>query len=438
MTGFGWTADDGWAGSGTATDPYALAFPSYSGISSPDRVNLGNTLNLGTSFTLEAEFRFSQNRSIPQYIIAKQKRTPPYQGYCLYLDAGTGELCLQAIQDYGAGSWVQYDSSMALDDDAWHHVVVTYDGASSPAVKLYIDGSLDSAATCAAGSDGAWDPSTNNDYDAEIGGRGANCGYGEVFGPCGGSIALARIYDRALSASDAAQNCSADGTTGMATAGLLLNLNAQAASAGGPGANNAGGTTVWKDLVTGGPDLSLANYGWNAASGWAGSGSATDPYCLKSDGASSAATSDSALFNLGSGPRTVSVWTKLNDYRGANENIIGDMAASSPYTGWGLFFDGNRDVQGYVIEDYSASHYVGWVTSAPLAVGSWHNVALVYDGNACSIYVDGAPASGTLLGSDGAWDADVSGRPFSIAGSPPVPAARGTSRWPQPRSTTVP
>lgn len=106
---------------------------SFDGIN--DYVDLGSVnINIPGDFTITAWIKAIQSRSNYRVILSKgPKNTGHYE---IYLNIGTGELKFYSndIGDIGSGRIV--------DDNTWHHITVTYNGAN---IKFYVDGNLESS-----------------------------------------------------------------------------------------------------------------------------------------------------------------------------------------------------------------------------------------------------------------------------------------------------
>jgi hypothetical protein len=104
------------------------------------RVPTNALINPTAAFTYEAWFKANTNVGINRAIISKGVTTN-YSGSIL-LEAGTGKI---KGEFYIGASLKTLTSLIAYNDNAWHHVACTYDGAT---IKLYMDGTLE--ATLAA------------------------------------------------------------------------------------------------------------------------------------------------------------------------------------------------------------------------------------------------------------------------------------------------
>jgi Concanavalin A-like lectin/glucanases superfamily/F5/8 type C domain len=92
-------------------------------------------INPTTAFTYEAWFKANANVGINRAIISKGVTTN--YAASILLEASTGKI---KGEFYTGASLKTLTSLIAYNDNAWHHVAYTYDGAN---IKLYIDGTLE-------------------------------------------------------------------------------------------------------------------------------------------------------------------------------------------------------------------------------------------------------------------------------------------------------
>jgi len=108
-----------------------------------------------------------------------------YTGPAVFFATVSGNQCVTAylISDWTSqsGDPAAYDaaiykeSTVTIDDNDWHHVVVTYDGSGGQAGMLcYIDGSLDSTFAVAESRTTVAGKPTTNSVVARVGGDTAN------------------------------------------------------------------------------------------------------------------------------------------------------------------------------------------------------------------------------------------------------------------------
>ncbi|MFE7330908.1 LamG domain-containing protein [Streptomyces sp. NPDC057565] len=135
-------------------------------------------------------------------IIAKDTWASGNAGYVLRGGAG-GQISFALVID---DRWVELKTTSTVPTGGWHHVAAVYDGAT---VKIYIDGALQATRT----QTGALTPSTGT--PAVVGSSPADSSRDFL-----GSIDEARVYNRALTASDiAAAAAATDPTVGVTSGG---------------------------------------------------------------------------------------------------------------------------------------------------------------------------------------------------------------------------
>jgi prepilin-type N-terminal cleavage/methylation domain-containing protein len=180
---------DGWAGSGTAIDPYALVFNGTSAYVSPPSLAISS----GT-FTFEAWIKYTSTASGLNIISeGNSGGSNPFSQLNTGVGGSDGEIRIQMRNNAGAATSVQ--STANYNDNNWHHAVGCYDGTN---MHLYIDGA--EVGTPVAAPAG---PYTMN--QTRIGTRG----YTTPSFYFAGSMSVARIYPFALSATQAAANFAA-------------------------------------------------------------------------------------------------------------------------------------------------------------------------------------------------------------------------------------
>jgi hypothetical protein len=96
-------------------------------------------------------------------------------------------------------------STTAINDDQWHHVLITWND-STGAVQVFVDGDLETSGTTGTGTVGT---SLLNG----IGRMNINSGTGQIYLP--GSLADVRVYSRILSAGEAQTIFAANGHDGI-------------------------------------------------------------------------------------------------------------------------------------------------------------------------------------------------------------------------------
>lgn len=129
---FAGTEASGYAGTGTAADPYRLTFD---GVDDRVSVHDAGTLN-PISFTADAWLIGSASASL-QYAIANRPASGA-SGWSLYL-ANTSRYVCQIAKTDGTWAYVNASNLGAVEAGSLCHVALTYDGAN---LRTYFNGSL--------------------------------------------------------------------------------------------------------------------------------------------------------------------------------------------------------------------------------------------------------------------------------------------------------
>jgi hypothetical protein len=178
----------GWNGDGTTTisgaaGPYRLTFD---GSNDCVQVAYSTALNFGAGdFSVEAWF-ISSNTSDYETIFNKDTG-----------GTGNGIIIYTAMTSGVMRTWVGgtvLNGSINIVNGAWRHIILV---RRSGTIYQYVDGALDVNVAAAGG--------TNTASSTVDMGYGAGCTYK----PLTGSIAVERVYNRALSLAEVKQNCNA-------------------------------------------------------------------------------------------------------------------------------------------------------------------------------------------------------------------------------------
>ena len=147
------------------------------------------TINLSAGVTMEMIFRSTDMNSRSQGFM--QFNTHPY--YIYFNTSGNGILRWETSVPYGTGGGF-IDTPTALSNNTWYHAVGTYTNGSS---VLYINGSN---VVSASQTPGTYSSSyTTNIIIGEYAGSGN----------MDGNIAVAKLYNKALTAQEVQQNFNA-------------------------------------------------------------------------------------------------------------------------------------------------------------------------------------------------------------------------------------
>lgn len=342
-------------------------------------------LNNTEAFSLEAWVRTSASGS--QAIVSKMANAAPYQGWEFGLSNGKPYFYL--INNWNSNAILAVANS-AIDGN-WHHLAVTYDGSSKAAgVKLYVDGQP------------VADTITNDNLTAssvstaplDIGSRAAGSEY------FNGSMADIAIYPNTdLSASRVLAQYSAAAQTSALEQGPVIYNTAypQAVDADTP-------VSYWRLDDASGATATDSN---GPNNGTYSNVSLAQPGALVGDTSTSAGFNGSnstvsvpdtsALQFSNSQSFSVEAWVKTTS--GSTWQMIASkMANAAPYQGWEVGTD-NGEPYFYLINSWSSNAILD-VANTSIADGSWHHLAVTYNGSSraagVSFYIDGRPAAYTI------------------------------------------
>jgi hypothetical protein len=193
-SGTAWTDLSGRGNSGTLANG-----PTYSSANGGSIVfdgtndfvqQIAPTLNLSAGVTMEMMFKsndiFGRAQGFMRYNYA------PTQYYLNFYADGSGTLRWESWSPYPTSGSSIFTPTL-LSNSTWYHAVGTY---ASGASVLYINGS-----SVATGSNGTGNFPSSYTTDFFI--------VGEYAGYCSGNIAVAKIYNRALTAAEVTQNFNA-------------------------------------------------------------------------------------------------------------------------------------------------------------------------------------------------------------------------------------
>ena len=191
--------------------------------------------------------------------------------------------------------------------------------------------------------------------------------------------------------------------------GFTFDANPALASSGTNVGNNTDPTTLYRDAYSVLVDGTLMNYDYTPTSGWAGSNSPSDPFCLVGNGASDYVDfGNLAAFNFGTGPFSIRVWVKALA-RPTVSNIVQIASKMASGQGWYLGMDSSGYLIGYVAT--SDASYRKRVGGTVLALGAWYHVIMTYAGSGLEValYVNGIEQTYTSTGATGAWNTTNAG-----------------------------
>lgn len=294
-----------------------------------DTVNINNSqLNISTSITVEAWVKYNAQggATARAYSVITYK-----SGWGWLLEDQSGQFNFRISTSVNGDSNVNSSYSHGLNN--WNHVVGTYDGSSQ---KIYVDGILKN--------------STSLTGTINVAGNTVRLGNYEGDYNLTGNIGVVRVYNKALSAAEVAQNYEAQKSKFANTIvqqGLVLNLDA-----GNP-YSYAGAGSTWYDVSGNGKDFTLDGSGITYNSGG---------YFSLADGAATRSTSITSSTTC-----TVVVWIRTTDtqsliFRGNSNSYY--LAAY--YVGQGFYSD-NCGIPTYWIDTVSVSN-----PNPTYLDGNWH------------------------------------------------------------------
>jgi hypothetical protein len=173
----------------SARNPYALNLDGASWAEVHDNASLDIT----SAITLEGWVYVDVSKDIRGALVAKYKFSQNARAYSLELD----DLTLKFILSSNGTSTTSVAGSTTISTTGWYHFVGTYDGAN---VKVYLNGSEDNTTAYSSGV-------YAQDYPVTIGVLDTASKATSIMED---QIALPRIYNRALTATEVARNYNAD------------------------------------------------------------------------------------------------------------------------------------------------------------------------------------------------------------------------------------
>jgi hypothetical protein len=210
LTNFSGAANSEWVGSGTTTSPYALAFDGTASY-----VTTPYTQTNVTGYTVEVWVKTTDAGTERTFVQNRGSGAGKSLTFGIGVSGGGhGGPGLVHMEADSNTLDVGISSTTAVNDGNWHHVVGTWSASSGTAVapsqfSIYIDDNLAGTTSGATGS--ATSPLTGLST-VLIGHHNA---WGSYFA---GQLAKVAIYNRALTAAEVKQNCSA--TVGRFSGGI--------------------------------------------------------------------------------------------------------------------------------------------------------------------------------------------------------------------------
>jgi hypothetical protein len=322
-----------------------------------------NQLNISSAITVEAWVKYNAQGgyNARSYSVITCKGYP----WTWLLEDQGGQFNFRISTSVTADSNVNSSYSHGLN--TWDHVVGTYDGATQ---RIYVDGALRASTSLT----GTINTSSN---DALVG----SYNYGDYC--LTGNIGAVRVYSRALSAAEIAQNYEAQKSKFANTIiqqGLILNIDAA-----NPYSYGGAGTTVY--------DTSNTALSWTATNVTYNS----DPIKYFSFNGSNSSLVSSTSTAYDSQTITMECWCYPNSL-----NQLGFLfekgAVNSQYS---MFFSTTNTFYFRTIGGTINNQDLTFTTTTYLTVSAWNHIVCTYNGSSKVIYVNGAQiasvaASGTL------------------------------------------
>lgn len=133
-----------------------------------DYVDMGDVLDFERTSAFSISCWFKRTRSsVSEFLIAKQESSGNARGYTILIPSDDNKITFVLRNNTASSGRIIADSSSAITDTNWHHVVVTYDGSSATSgITIYLDGSDNTGAVT-----GTLSATTLNSIAFQIGAR---------------------------------------------------------------------------------------------------------------------------------------------------------------------------------------------------------------------------------------------------------------------------
>jgi hypothetical protein len=363
-------------------------------------VTMGNVTELSFERTdaFSISFWFKSTSTVEQYIVGKTAAAPAYTGYLVYLVGSVGTIRVQLVADVGSSNYLQKTTVASYNDGAWHHVVIAYNGSSKAVgVSIYVDG----VQVSTTDNLDALSSSIATTAAFEVGDASA------ATSPFVGQVKDVAVYDKELFAVEVVEIHQGGALLSLPTSSGLLGYwrlgdgdtfpTATDSSVSG----NDGTMTNMEsaDIVNDAPlpmffpyySVSVVNDTTPRFSQLSCLFNGTDEYV----------TMGNVLDFDTSDPFSVSFWIKTTETNGAN--VISKREGASAFKGWTIWLQSSSDstegaIAFYLVNDSSTS-FTQIETSVAVHDGSWHHVAVTWDGNivggasGIAVYVDNVSVS---------------------------------------------
>ena len=210
--------------------------------------------------------------------------------------------------------------------------------------------------------------------------------------------------------SDASARALGDNLTARAStvlpAGAVFDALPTKAKGGSLVGNNLDPTSSYQETSDNVAVGTLTNYAYTSASGWGGSGSPVDPFCLVGDGTNDYVTfGDISACDFGTGAFSVGVWFKLTTL-GVDNPLLTKHVGGTTRQGWTLAISAANKLYAVASSNYDGGNYRKQTGGTVFAAGAWHYAMMTYAGSGgdIALYVDGVAEALVSAGSAGAWN----------------------------------
>lgn len=313
-------------------------------------------------------------------LMSKQLGGVPWQGIALF-SFGSG-LLVEFVSTNGSNYFQVRLESSGLDNNQWHHIVMTYDGTGQSGVSFYVDGELRTNITLLTNNLSATIITTAT---FRIGSRNTPTTSSQQ-----GRITEAAVYDSELTPSEVMALYNAGNPPDLTSVGPTGNL------VGYWRLGEHSYPTV-PDLSASGNDGTMTNMAANDIVV-----DAPRPH----ESFYSLYYNSTGYVNIGnvaplSFERTtafsISAWVKFSKYIDAAANtILAKKQFNAPARGWILGYENTR-IPYFVLTNTPSTNELIVTTVDPLVRGEWVHLVVTYDGSSSAagvvFYVDGSPVS---------------------------------------------
>lgn len=196
-------------------------------------------------------------------------------------------------------------------------------------------------------------------------------------------------------------------TTGQLPVGAVFDATPARAHRGARPGNNVAPTSQYREIALG-ANGNLTGYVYTTTSGWAGSGTPSDPAALVGDGNGDYVSfGDMDIYDMGTGAFTVAAWFRCDTINRWNP-LLCKRSADGLYKGWMLGVSDTNRLYAWVCQDYTQSQFLNKIGTTPIVAGTWYHAAMVYAGSGgqITVYLNGNVETCDSYGSTGAWNMD--------------------------------